>query len=655
MKINIPEKLINHELQIQSLLIKATNNLNQKDYSEFRFVQEYIDGVIKYVEETMKAIAVGLALKLNVDPTLVQKSIKIPIDTLIKAANGEEIQDELFYKSLFSALKEKFTVAKDFFKKFKFNKGKPLEPMKFKGRLIYNPETDAPLTEQEWTQITRDIQDFLGDKIGTLEESMIVRAGLFGKLLQASEEEGKTLSEIKNMSYDEVEEDYGAIPDTVNDAVKNFNLSSPEAASIEWAQSHAAEHLSIKDGSLKNKIVNMVRKQITGGLEDGVSAQEMASRLYWIDPTDELGQRFTQDTINAINRDFRRICFPTGTKVTTLIGNQKIENLKVGRKVVTHTGEVKKVKEFIKQKYTGRIIRIKTKSGQILEATEDHPIYVYRNNKYQWIAIKNLKLGDKLLKVEMTGAFANKKHTRKYKKDMRKSAIKNKNYLKNIYDEKTGERKSDITMKEMYKNGELEVWNKNKTKENDKSVAKLAKSIQSGFDNGREVWNKGETKETNKSVASCAKKTKGRIRSEEQRANWRKSFCSNPDNKEFLYSKGIKGYVVNISSKEKEFYRSSFEKKFMEYCNKMEYNWTSKHKIFIKYVDIASKKRGYIPDFLVIKDNKKYLIEIKASWQIKVNYKSTLEKFKAAKVYCKQNNLIFKVLTEKWLNQKELL
>jgi len=327
MKLILPEHLEKHEMNINVLLMKATTHLENKNYSVFRWIAEYQDAAIKYVEFVMKAIALGLSLKLNVDPELVQKSIKVPLITLMKAAKGEEIEGELFYKSLFTRLKEKFTIAKNFFSRFKFNRGKPLEPIQFKGRVIYNPETDAPLSEGEWNQITKDVTLFLGDKIGGMEEEMIVRAGLFGKLLQKFEEDGKTLNEIKNMSYDEVEEEHGEIPTTLDEAVEDFNLSSPERAGIEWAKTHAAEHLSIEDGSLKQKIVNMVRKQIVGGLEDGISPQEMVSRLYWIDAEDILGQRFKQDTIDAINRDFRRIVL---TEVNSAMNNGYL--LAVGEK-----------------------------------------------------------------------------------------------------------------------------------------------------------------------------------------------------------------------------------------------------------------------------------------------------------------------------------
>jgi len=308
MRLVIPDHLQSNEMNLQSLLMKATAKLESYNFSEFRFMQEYQMAFLEYVEKVLEMVPISLSLKLGVDPDLVmKKSFKIPIDVLNRIVNGERLEGELFYKSLFSKLKDKFRIASNFFQKFNFNKGKPIDPFKFKGKVKYNPNTGELMTNEEWKIMTDDIVNFLDDRIGNAEEELVVRAGLMGKLLQSMEAEGKNLNEVKNMSYDEIEEEYGQIPQTIDDAVKNFNLSSPERSAIEYAKEHAGEHLAIEDGSLKNKIIKMVRKQIVGGLEDGITAQEMISRLYWVDPSDELGQRFKNDTIDSINRDWRRV------------------------------------------------------------------------------------------------------------------------------------------------------------------------------------------------------------------------------------------------------------------------------------------------------------------------------------------------------------
>lgn len=70
----------------------------------------------------------------------------------------------------------------------------------------------------------------------------------------------------------------------------------------------------------------------------------------------------------------------------------------------------------------------------------------------------------------------------------------------------------------------------------------------------------------------------------------------------------------------------------------------------IKYSDIKGIGRKYTPDFLVryhdsnLKDE---LIEIKYSKDLHENYFIWKEKFSAADEYCRQNSLLFKIVTEK--------
>ena len=96
-------------------------------------------------------------------------------------------------------------------------------------------------------------------------------------------------------------------------------------------------------------------------------------------------------------------------------------------------------------------------------------------------------------------------------------------------------------------------------------------------------------------------------------------------------------------------YRSSWEKKFYKYCDlneDIEY-WTAEP-FSIQYI---SPKDGqmhrYFPDVLIKKNNKKYLIEIKPSYQTKdpVN----IAKWDAAKKFCNMYGMEFMVLTEKEL------
>lgn len=121
-------------------------------------------------------------------------------------------------------------------------------------------------------------------------------------------------------------------------------------------------------------------------------------------------------------------------------------------------------------------------------------------------------------------------------------------------------------------------------------------------------------------------------------------------------------------------YRSSWELKFMRYCDTKEniIEWGSEE-FFIPYFDPTTNKvRRYFPDFILkIKENdgkiNKYIVEVKPKRQtIKpsqtprkktktyinevLTYEKNLAKWKAAEEFCMDRNIIFKIITEKELD-----
>lgn len=307
MKIKFKENKLLSKENFKETLLKALKNLSDYEMSEFLFEKEFQKAYIKFMEEVVDSIIQGIALKINVEPKNIKKSYKFKNLTLLKASNGMIDEDSLLLKSLWEKLKEKYTKAINIFKKFFFNNGKPLEPMKIKDNVNYNPETMNILKDKQWNNIENGIVDYLKDTIKNPEEEFTIRAGMFGLLRKKMDDEGISIDDQKKMSYDDLVEKFGTKINDTEKIKKELIKEKQLKESIEYAKNHAAEYLSIKDGELKNKLVKMMRKQIVGGLEDGISKEEMISRLYWIDPEDELGKRFNDDTIAAWNRDLRRI------------------------------------------------------------------------------------------------------------------------------------------------------------------------------------------------------------------------------------------------------------------------------------------------------------------------------------------------------------
>lgn len=106
-------------------------------------------------------------------------------------------------------------------------------------------------------------------------------------------------------------------------------------------------------------------------------------------------------------------------------------------------------------------------------------------------------------------------------------------------------------------------------------------------------------------------------------------------------------------------YRSSWENIFMEYCDKspiiIQWNYES---IIIPYT-LGTKRKKYYPDFWIKTNNNEFIIEIKPKHQTKLPKKNTPSfnkeysrflinraKWNAARKYCKNKNIEFKIITE---------
>lgn len=360
--IKIPKHLIRYEDNVQSLLIKAAKSIEDYNISEYKYFNEYSEALIKYVETVFKQIAVSIALELDVDPTELKKSVKVSLFTLNKIISGDNDQI-LLHKSLFTKLKTKYKFLSEWMKQFKFNKGQALQPFKFKNKIKYNPETGAPLTNREWKSITNDIVKFLGKSIGSVEEEMVVRASLMGKLTKQMEKEGLTEKKIQSMSYNQLQKKYGILPSTVQGAKDKYGLSLQESNAIKWARNNAANYISPNvDSKLKTKIVSSIRDTITKGLKDKLTPTQMVSELYWVDPTKKGKEKEKQKYTNANEwgLDFRRQAL-TEMKMANsnayLLASRKEEKKKDLYFVFSGPVNPKEPPDEICNKYIGKIFK----------------------------------------------------------------------------------------------------------------------------------------------------------------------------------------------------------------------------------------------------------------------------------------------------------
>lgn len=86
-------------------------------------------------------------------------------------------------------------------------------------------------------------------------------------------------------------------------------------------------------------------------------------------------------------------CFVAGTKILTTLGYKNIEDVRVGDKVLSHTGNWRQVlRTGLKENIETRIIKGQGNIG--LETTDEHPFYTKNKKNFsgkpEWIEAKNL-------------------------------------------------------------------------------------------------------------------------------------------------------------------------------------------------------------------------------------------------------------------------
>lgn len=96
-------------------------------------------------------------------------------------------------------------------------------------------------------------------------------------------------------------------------------------------------------------------------------------------------------------------CFPAGTRILTKYGYKNIEDIKINDIVYSFNEKINKVelktvvKTFIHEDAEIYEIYI---NDEIIKVTPHHRFYIKRNNKFEWIEVKDILLTDKLFDNE---------------------------------------------------------------------------------------------------------------------------------------------------------------------------------------------------------------------------------------------------------------
>lgn len=95
-----------------------------------------------------------------------------------------------------------------------------------------------------------------------------------------------------------------------------------------------------------------------------------------------------------ITRLGQHACFSSDTKILVPNGVKKIKDVEVGDFVLTHRGRYKRVKRFFKNEGKPMLLLKGKGLFEDIKCTFDHPIYVLRDGKRQWLEAFNINKND---------------------------------------------------------------------------------------------------------------------------------------------------------------------------------------------------------------------------------------------------------------------
>jgi len=102
-------------------------------------------------------------------------------------------------------------------------------------------------------------------------------------------------------------------------------------------------------------------------------------------------------------------CVPPSTPITTIDGIKPMSEIRVGDRVLTHTGKFQKVTKLFSRSYTGKLFTFRALGNpEPLTTTEDHPILVYENGELTWSFASEIKQGTFLTRPALSAQVSNR-------------------------------------------------------------------------------------------------------------------------------------------------------------------------------------------------------------------------------------------------------
>ncbi len=193
--------------------------------------------------------------------------------------------------------------------------------LKYRGKVVYDPETGKPISKAEWNKFVKTLEDFLNRNYKGIGERIVLSAETLGRMLDRLSK-SKSLSELKKIPLKELEVENKKF-DWISNSAKNMENIFGET--ITDRNTQAAIQVAIDSAAQRvTKITNDMRDSINQIVIDGVKNHQSKSKV----------SQNLFDKCVGLNRDFQKIA---DTEIQNTVNmaylKEEVYNTKEGEKV----------------------------------------------------------------------------------------------------------------------------------------------------------------------------------------------------------------------------------------------------------------------------------------------------------------------------------
>lgn len=192
--------------------------------------------------------------------------------------------------------------------------------LKYKGKVLYNPETGMPIKDSEWKKFVAELEKLLNRNYDGVGDKIVLSAESLGMILNRLSKTN-SFEAIKKMSLEDLKAKRYNV-DWISESIKNMKdkfgdaVSRERQARIQIAVDSAAQRVT----RVKDDMRNNIQQIVIDGMRDKQSKSVVAQNLF--------------DKCASLNRDMQRIADSEIQMATnSAYCNEEVYNSKPGEKV----------------------------------------------------------------------------------------------------------------------------------------------------------------------------------------------------------------------------------------------------------------------------------------------------------------------------------